>query len=231
LPIFRLTEKLVFPPVELADSMGRLAIGGDLSSERLLLAYSEGIFPWYGKGQPVIWWSPDPRLVIFPSDIHISKSMRRVINKRDFDISFDKCFRDVITECAGKREGQNFGTWIMPEMIDAYCKLNEIGYAHSVEVWKDNKLVGGLYGVSIGTCFFGESMFSRESNASKFALIKLAKKLEELSFSVIDCQVYTPLMVSLGAVEIPRYEFISVLKEGTKKPSLKGNWGELLKTG
>jgi leucyl/phenylalanyl-tRNA---protein transferase len=221
-------EKLYFPPVENADEHGILAIGGDLSPERLLLAYRSGIFPWFNEEDPIIWWSPDPRFVMFPSQLKVSKSMKQVIKKNVFHITFDHAFREVITACQTvKRHGQQ-GTWITEDMLESYYELHRLGFAHSVEAWRNGKLVGGLYGVSIGRAFFGESMFAKESNASKIAYITLVQKLEKLNFQMIDCQVYTEHLESLGAVEIPRQEFIIALENMLKDDSLVGNWGDLL---
>lgn len=227
MPVFSLSNELVFPPVELATKEGILAIGGDLSEERLILAYSTGIFPWFNEGDPVIWWSPDPRFVLFPKELKISKSMKKIIRNREFDITFDTAFETVITESRkSPRKGQS-GTWITNEMIDAYIKLNKIGLAHSVEAWKNGNLAGGLYGVSIGSCFFGESMFSKESNASKAAFITLVEILEKLNFSIIDCQVYTNHLKSLGARLISRKKFIDILKTSIRKQTVAGSWTEL----
>lgn len=226
MPIFRLSPEPVFPPVELATPEGVLAVGGDLSPERLLQAYRSGIFPWYSKGDPIIWWSPDPRFVIFPDEIVVSRSMRRVLNQGRFSITFDKAFQEVIGECSRPRKYEK-STWITRDMMDAYIRLHELGYAHSVEAWSGGDLKGGLYGVSLGKAFFGESMFSREDNASKTALILLARKLKELGFLMIDSQVQNPHVKSLGAREIPRKEYLKILKEALQSETLKGNWGEM----
>lgn len=201
-----------FPDVELAlkEPDGLLAIGGDLSVTRLLDAYRHGIFPWYSQGQPILWWAPDPRLVLRPADIHISKSLAKVIRQGRFEITMDNAFTDVISACGEKRPDQT-GTWITPEMSAAYSRLHELGYAHSVECWHDGALAGGLYGISLGHVFFGESMFSRVANASKVALVALARQLERHDFSLIDCQVHTGHLESLGAYSIPRSEFSRIL--------------------
>jgi leucyl/phenylalanyl-tRNA--protein transferase len=219
MPIYRLPKDLIFPDPCLAEEDGLLAIDGDLSPERLLLAYSSGIFPWFSKEEPILWWSPDPRFVLYPKDIRISHSMKKLLKKNTYKISFDTCFRDVISNCSNLRE--ETGTWITSEMIEAYCKLYELGFAHSVECWYDNKLVGGLYGIIIGKCFFGESMFSTMSNASKVAFITLSKILEENDFALIDCQVHTTHLESLGAVHIPREDFLQRVRESTSLKSLK----------
>ena len=210
--MFFLTEKIVFPPVENASVDGVVAVGGDLSTERLMEAYNQGIFPWFDQGDLILWWSPDPRMVLVPSHIKISKSMRTVLKKKIFKITYNKAFEDVIRNCAKiERKGQD-GTWIDEDMTTAYIKLHKMGVAKSVEVWYENELVGGLYGVDLGHIFCGESMFSKMSNASKTAFIYLAQKLEKENYKLIDCQLYTDHLYSLGAREIPREVFISVLK-------------------
>ena len=208
MPVFSLSHKLAFPPVHLATEEGLLAVGGDLSPERLLLAYRNGIFPWYNPGEPILWWSPDPRLVLFPKELHISRSLRRVLRKGRFQITFNTRFREVIAACARARRPTGEGTWITPEMEAAYCRLNDMGYAHSVEAWQAGQLAGGLYGIALGRCFFGESMFARTSNASKVAFVALVKRLDALDFKLVDCQVHTQHLVSLGAREIPRKDFL-----------------------
>ncbi|MBU3191699.1 leucyl/phenylalanyl-tRNA--protein transferase [Clostridium bowmanii] len=189
MPIYRLSNDILFPDPSLAEEDGLLALDGDLSPERLILAYSNGIFPWFSEDEPILWWSPDPRFVIYPKDVRISHSMKKLLKKNKYRVSFDTCFRDVISNCSNLRKEE--GTWITNEMIEAYCKLHKLGFAHSVETWYEDKLVGGLYGVSMGKCFFGESMFSTMDNASKVAFINLSTVLEEKTFVVIDCQVYT----------------------------------------
>ncbi len=217
MPIFLLTEKIVFPAVHLAGPDGMLAIGGDLGVERLLLAYRSGIFPWYSEGDAIVWFSPDPRCVLFPRKVRISHSMRQVLNKGRFRATFDRQFRAVMTHCRdAKRRGQD-GTWITADMIKAYGSLHDAGHAHSVEVLEGDKLVGGLYGVAVGGCFTGESMFALVPNASKFALIQLAGKLVSLGFDLIDCQVPTPHLMSLGAEEMPRKAFIRRLEAASKR--------------
>ena len=224
MPVFRLTDKISFPSPELADDEGLLAVGGDMSEKRLLLAYSMGIFPWYSDSYPILWWSPDPRLVLFPEELKVSRSLRQTIKKNVFKITFDRAFDSVIRNCAKvKRKGEK-GTWITPEMIEAYTRLHESGYAHSVESWFDGRLVGGLYGVSLGTAFFGESMFANMSNASKAAFVTLVEYLRKLNFRVIDCQITTSHLVSLGAREIPRSEFLKILKSSLKEDTKKGRW-------
>jgi leucyl/phenylalanyl-tRNA--protein transferase len=203
-----------FPPVEQANEDGLLAIGGELSVKRLLDAYNHGIFPWYNDSQPIIWWSPDPRMVLFPEKLKVSKSMQQLLRKKEFQVSFNEDFEAVISNCANiKREGQG-GTWITPEMKKAYIELHKLGYARSVEVWQDNKLVGGLYGIYLEEkkIFCGESMFTLVSNASKFGFIKLVEKLKTEGVKLIDCQVYTKHLESLGAEEIPRKEFLKYIE-------------------
>ena len=210
--MYLLSKDLVFPPVYLANEDGLLAIGGDLSSERLLLAYKSGIFPWYNPGEPIIWYSPDPRMVLFPKDLKISKSMKQVIRKKEFSVTFNQNFTEVISNCKTIERNDQGGTWITDEMQNAYINLHNLGIAKSVEVWRENELVGGLYGVDLGTVFCGESMFSKVSNASKMAFIFLVQKLEKESYKLIDCQVYNNHLASLGADEIPRKEFLRYLK-------------------
>jgi leucyl/phenylalanyl-tRNA--protein transferase len=215
LPLCILKKELVFPPVEQAEPDGLLAIGGDLSSERLLLAYRQGIFPWY-EGEYILWWSPDPRFVLFPPEIKISRSMRAVLKKNTFHFTMNMAFKDVIHACKKiKREGQQ-GTWITDEMEQAYIKMHELGWAISGEAWKDNELVGGVYGIRSGSVFFGESMFSKVSNASKYAFITLIETLNKQGVQLIDCQVYTKHLESLGARMISRKEFIKLLNKLTE---------------
>lgn len=207
-----LTDRLTFPNVEEANEDGLLAAGGDLSPERLLLAYQNGIFPWFNQDSLILWWSPDPRMVLFPENIKISKSMRKVLRDQKFKLTVNTCFKEVIEKCSTiKREDQD-GTWITNEMRNAYESLHKLGVAKSYEVWEEDKLVGGLYGVDLGTVFCGESMFSLAPNASKFAFIKLAEELRSKNYRLIDCQLYTDHLASLGAVEIPRRDFVKFLK-------------------
>lgn len=209
--MFLLSKDLVFPPVNLADKNGLLAIGGDLSAERLLLAYKSGIFPWYNPDEPIIWYSPNPRMVLFPKNLKISKSMKQIIRKNQFRATFNQNFSEVIANCKNSyREGQG-GTWITDEMEKAYINLHNLGVAKSVEVWEGNELVGGLYGIDLGHIFCGESMFSKVSNASKFAFIYLVQKLEKEHYTLIDCQVYNEHLDSLGAEEVSRSEFLTYL--------------------
>jgi leucyl/phenylalanyl-tRNA--protein transferase len=208
--LFILNNELLFPPVHLSEPDGLLAIGGDLSPERLLLAYRHGIFPWY-EGQHILWWCPDPRFVLFPEELRESRSMRQLKNRNAFDFRTDTAFREVITNCKTiARRGQE-STWITDAVRDAYTRMHELGYAHSAEAWLDGELAGGLYGIRMGNVFFGESMFSKVSNASKFAFIQYVYKLFSEGVSLIDCQVYTEHLESLGARMIPRDEFTNLL--------------------
>jgi leucyl/phenylalanyl-tRNA--protein transferase len=204
-----LLHKLSFPPVEqaLRSPNGLLAAGGDLSSARLLEAYRHGIFPWFSEGEPILWWSPDPRMVLFPEEFKVSHSLCKTLRNGRHEVRFDSAFERVMRACAAPREGAS-GTWIHEEMIAAYCELHRMGYAHSVETWMDGELVGGLYGMALGRMFYGESMFSLRSDASKIALAHLAAQLKKWNFGMIDCQMNTPHLASLGACEIPRKEFI-----------------------
>lgn len=211
--VFALNSQLVFPPVHMAEPDGLLAMGGDLSVERLLLAYRKGIFPWY-EGEIPLWWSPDPRFVLFPDAIKISKSMQQVFRKNQFRFSINEAFDQVIHNCKTTyRPGQENATWITDSVEEAYNKLHQLGYAHSAEAWMGDELVGGLYGIRMGNLFFGESMFSHQSNASKFAFISYTQQLAAEAVQLIDCQVYTPHLESLGAVMIPRNEFIGYLEK------------------
>lgn len=224
MPVFRLSNRIEFPPVYLAREDGLLAVGGDLSVPRLLLAYQMGIFPWYNWDEPVLWWSPDPRLVLFPSEVTVSRSLKKILRRKMFRITMDRAFDQVIQACATVRTDNDEGTWIGRNMIDAYLRLHREGYAHSVEAWNGDRLVGGLYGVSLGRCFFGESMFSRESNASKAAFATLCADLIRRGFDLIDCQVKTRHLMSFGAREIPRDRFISLLDESLDHPTDRGLW-------
>ncbi len=223
MPVYLLNSTLTFPPVDGAED-GIVAIGGDLSSERLLLAYQQGIFPWYSKGEPIIWHSPEDRFILLLDELHISKSMRRVLNSSKFRLTFDIDFSNIIQHCAAVERKDGTDTWITDEMIEAYTKLYDLGYAHSVEVWSNDKIVGGLYGVSLGKCFFAESMFHAQTNASKFALIKLVELLKQKDFHFIDAQVHTDHVATLGAKEIPRNEFIKLLQESLKYENSPGKW-------
>jgi len=220
---FRSTES--FPPIEeaLNDPNGLLAAGGDLSPERLLDAYRHGIFPWYNEGQPVLWWSPDPRMVLFVDEFKVSRSLRRSVSRGDFDITVDSAFGHVIEACAAPRDGR-LGTWITAAMIDAYTRLHRHGYAHSVEAWFDGKLAGGLYGVAIGRMFYGESMFARLTDASKVALVHLIEMLKQRDMPLIDCQQQTPHLARLGARLVPRRVFAEAVARLVNSPQPVGAW-------
>ena len=213
MPIYQLTDEIIFPKPELAEDDGLLAIGGDLRWERLLLAYSNGIFPWYNEYDPILWWCPKPRFIIKPNEVRISRSMKRVFNKNEFKVTFNNDFEGVISKCKELRENKE-GTWITDDMKQAYIDLFNKGFASSVEVYKEDKLVGGLYGVNIGRCFFGESMFSMETNASKVALISICKRLEEENYLFLDCQMHTNHLESMGGKFVSWGEFKSMLQEG-----------------
>ncbi|WP_457553312.1 leucyl/phenylalanyl-tRNA--protein transferase [Desulfobacula sp.] len=217
MPLFRLSERLNFPPAWLARSDGLLCIGGDLSAKRLLLAYENGIFPWFSKNEPLLWWSPDPRLVLFPKNINVSKSLNKKLKKNTFKVTMDKAFEQTILSCAKPRKNNNEGTWLVDEMIASYINLHNLGYAHSIETWNKNELVGGLYGICLGKSFFGESMFSFESDASKIALVALANHLKKYKFDLIDCQVTTQHLLNMGACEISRNLFLDIIFESIKK--------------
>lgn len=224
MPLFRLTDDLVFPPPHLAIEDGLLAVGGDLSVERLLLAYRSGIFPWYSEGDPLLWWSPDPRMVLFPDELHVSRSLERVLKRREFTLTMDTAFPSVIQACAEARGPRRDGTWITREMQSAYCALHDAGYAHSVECWKDGALAGGLYGVSLGACFFGESMFSLATNASKVAFVRLVRQVAAWDFHFVDCQMHTPHLARFGAKEVPRERFLILLRDGMDAVTGVGSW-------
>jgi leucyl/phenylalanyl-tRNA--protein transferase len=219
-------DEAPFPPVELAlrDPEGLLAFGGSLSVKRLLRAYRQGIFPWYSEGQPIMWWSPDPRAVLFPDELKVSRSLRKTLKKQLYKVTLDTAFTEVITGCAEPRKDDS-GTWITDEMKDAYYALHLQGYAHSVEAWQDGKLVGGLYGVAIGKIFVGESMFARRTDASKVAFVHLVQQLKRWGYAVIDCQMQSAHLASLGAIDIPRTEFCALLDEHCNKTTNGGQPG------
>ncbi|HEY1077728.1 MAG TPA: leucyl/phenylalanyl-tRNA--protein transferase [Fontimonas sp.] len=214
-----------FPPTHLAmrEPNGLLAIGGDLSLPRLLRAYSQGIFPWYNPDEPILWWCPNPRAILSPSALHISRSLQRAVTRQDYAVTLDHSFGEVLEACAGPRRRER-GTWLGPDMRHAYELLHEAGYAHSLEVWRQGRLIGGLYGVSIGAAFFGESMFSRADNASKIAMVWLCRQLQAWEFDLLDCQVSSPHLGSLGAVEIPRDEFLRRLAVATQPHRARSHW-------
>ena len=211
--MYKLNNELYFPPVETAHSSGILAFGGDLSVERLILAYKSGIFPWFEDGEEITWFSPEWRMVLFLNQLRITKSTRNILNRNSFKITFNQAFKEVITNCQQIKRKDQLGTWITDEMLASYLKLHEMGYAKSVEVWQENELVGGLYGIDLGHVFCGESMFSKVSNASKIAFIHLAEKLKKENYQVIDAQVYNEYLESLGCEEIPRDLFMQILKK------------------
>ncbi len=224
MPVYRLSRELAFPSPHEAEPDGLLAVGGDLGSARLLLAYSMGIFPWYSEGQPILWWSPDPRCVLDLDDFHVSRRLRRVLGHEKFRVTFDEDFPGVIRGCASVgRPGQD-GTWITAEMERAYVRLHEAGLAHSAECWLGRHLVGGIYGIALGRGFFGESMFHRETDASKVALARLVDRLAGWGFHFIDAQVTTSHMLSLGAREVPRTAFLKSLEEALRHPTRRGSW-------
>jgi leucyl/phenylalanyl-tRNA---protein transferase len=224
--MFRLNRHdLRFPPVDRASPEGLLAVGGDLWPERLLEAYRHGIFPWYNEDQPILWWSPDPRAVLFPEKLHVSRSLKKSLRSNQFTVTLDTSFRNVMEQCAGPRpQYPEGGTWITGDMLDAYTRLHELGYAHSVETWEDDRLVGGVYGVSLGGAFFAESMFTRVDDASKVALVRLVRQLHAWDFRLIDCQQSSPHVMRFGAVEIPRSDFITHLTAALRHPDRRGRW-------
>ena len=225
MPVFRLTDSLIFPPPDLAEPDGLLAVGGDLSLKRLVLSYSMGIFPWYSNGEPILWWSPDPRLLLFPDKFRVSRSLRQAIRKGGFEVTMDTAFGDVIRRCATVDRKRESGTWITGDMIEAYIALHKAGFAHSVETRCGGELVGGLYGVALGGMFCGESMFSDKGNASKVALAALVEKCKEWGLIFIDCQVTTPHLAGLGAVEVSRKKFMGLLRKALKMETRPGDWG------
>jgi leucyl/phenylalanyl-tRNA--protein transferase len=224
MPVFVLSERILFPPAHLADNSGLLAVGGDLSRERLLCAYRNGIFPWYSKGEPILWWSPNPRLVLYPPELKVSRRLQRIIRGQAFTVTLDQAFDEVIRACAAPRSSEQPGTWLVPEMIGAYEGLHAAGIAHSVEAWQGGRLAGGLYGVCLGGCFFGESMFTRVSNASKVAFVTLVQHLAARGFDMIDCQVTTAHLLRFGARQVPRKRFLKELSASLEKPTLQGRW-------
>ena len=224
MPIFRLSSRLEFPPAWLARSDGLLCIGGDLSCERILLAYQNGIFPWFSDNEPILWWSPDPRLVLYPPEIRISRSLKKTLKKDRFRITVDQAFAQTISGCARPRKDPDEGTWLVDEMKEAYMELHRRGHAHSVETWHQDRLVGGLYGVELGCVFFGESMFSLEPDASKAALVALTRHLQDHGFDFIDCQVTTDHLCRMGAVEIPRFRFLDLLGRAIIRQPDPGIW-------
>ena len=221
--VFRLDDRLVFPPPSLAED-GLLAVGGDLRPERLLLAYASGIFPWYDEGQPILWHSPDPRTVLDANALHVPASLRKTIRRRPYRLTLDTAFDDVIAACAAAPRPEGPGTWITPEMVEAYGELHRRGFAHSVEVWSGGELAGGLYGVSLGAAYFGESMFARRPDASKIGFVALVEQLVRWGITLVDCQVHTGHLERFGAEEWPRERYLAVLREALRKPTRAGNW-------
>ena len=224
MPVFSLPPEHVFPDPQLAREDGLLAVGGDLHPHRLLLAYAMGIFPWYSEGQPILWHSPDPRFVLIPAELRLQRSLRKVLKKHPFEIRMDTAFEEVIDACARARRPGQRGTWITRDMKDGYLELHRLGFAHSTEAWFEDQLVGGLYGVSLGSIYFGESMFARVDDASKVAFTYLIRQLQEWGFDVVDSQVYTRHLARFGAHEIPRRRYLSMLEAGLREPTRRGKW-------
>jgi leucyl/phenylalanyl-tRNA--protein transferase len=223
MPVFRLDDRLVFPPVHLAED-GLLALGGDLRPERLLLGYTQGIFPWYAENLPILWHSPDPRMIMTTRDLVVQRSLRKAIRRKPYELRMDTAFMDVLRGCAEvPRPGQT-GTWLIPEMMDAYSRLFELGFAHSVEAWRGDELVGGLYGVSLGAAFFGESMFARAPDASKIAFVACVRQLDAWGIGLIDCQVHTEHLERFGAYEVPRLRYLELLARALDEPTKRGRW-------
>ncbi len=224
MPVYRIPEEHIFPPPDHAEADGLLAVGGDLSEDRLLLAYTAGIFPWYSEGSPILWWSPDPRLVLIPDELKVSRSLRQKLKKDVFTITVDTAFESVITHCATVQRRENNGTWITDDILSAYTKLHKSGYAHSIEAWHGRELAGGLYGISLGTAFFGESMFAIRSDASKVSFVRLVQQLQSWQFTLVDCQITTAHLVRFGAKEITRSDFLHQLRQALEQPTKKGKW-------
>lgn len=222
--IYRLNESFEFPPAALAEPDGLLAVGGDLSCERLLAAYQAGIFPWYSEGEPILWWSPPIRAVIIPERMHLSRSLQKTLRKNKFTSRIDTCFAEVVSQCAQTPRKDQEGTWIVPHMQAAYCALHEAGFAHSFETFLDGRLVGGVYGVSLGGCFFAESMFAHESDAAKVAMATLRLIAEQWQFDLIDCQLENPNVMRYGAELIPRDRYLQVLAISLKRQTHRGQW-------
>lgn len=224
MPVFRIPDEHLFPHPSLAEPDGLLGVGGDLHVDRLMLAYANGIFPWYNHGQPILWFSPDPRYVLRPEDLKIGRSLKKRIRRRDYEIRLDSAFGEVLQGCKeAYRPGQS-GTWITPDMEAAYNELHQLGHAHSAEAWLDGELVGGLYGVSLGGLFSGESMFARQSDASKVAFVWMVRQIQEWGLSLIDCQVRTDHLARFGAMELPRQRYLDQLRELIQQPGRPGQW-------
>lgn len=226
MPLFMLNDNADFPPAERAGPKGLLAVGGDLSPMRLLRAYGRGIFPWYSAGEPILWWSPDPRFVLFPAEAHMPRSLKKIWHKKIFQLTFDSAFSEVVDGCARPRPDQD-GTWITEEMRLAYIGLHQLGYAHSLEAWHKGELAGGLYGIALGRCFFAESMFHVQSDASKVVFFALARALKTMGFVIIDCQIHSPHLAAWGACSIERRQYLELLRRGLAHGTLRGNWGEI----
>ena len=224
MPVFSLPPEHVFPDPQLAREAGLLAVGGDLHPHRLLLAYAMGIFPWYSEGQPILWHSPDPRFVLVPGELRLQRSLKKVLRKHPFEIRMDTAFEQVIEGCAKARRPGQRGTWITRDMKEGYLELHRLGFAHSTEAWFEGQLVGGLYGVSLGSIYFGESMFARVDDASKVAFVVLVRQLSAWGFELVDSQVYTRHLARFGAREIPRRRYLSLLERGLKAPTRRGRW-------
>ncbi|HKK32530.1 MAG TPA: leucyl/phenylalanyl-tRNA--protein transferase [Desulfomicrobiaceae bacterium] len=222
--VYSLPEELVFPHPSLAEPDGLLAVGGDLSVDRLVLAYANGIFPWYAENSPILWWSPDPRLILLPGDVHVPRSLRRVLNQGRFQITADKAFDRVVRNCAKVDRNEGYGTWLVPEMIAAYEELHRIGLAHSFEAWHDGALVGGLYGVALGRAFFGESMFHLVADSSKVAFVSAAAMLARRGYELIDCQQTTAHLLRFGGFETDRADFLDRVERALKHPTDQGSW-------
>ncbi len=218
MPVFQLTDELIFPDPNWATEEGLLAVGGDLSPERLVLAYKLGLFPWYGEDEPILWWSPDPRCVLFPEDVYVTRRLERIIKQDHFRLTCNRAFEQVVKACANVRVHNGEETWLIQEMQTAYQELHELGFAHSVEAWCGDELVGGLYGVALGKFFFGESMFHSRSNASRVILVQLARYLEREGFVLFDCQVTNPHLISMGASHLSREDFLERLAVGGLGP-------------
>lgn len=225
MPVYRLTSRIVFPHPNEAEADGLLAYGGDLHPQRLLTAYAMGIFPWpYQEDWPILWFSPDPRVVLLPSQLHVSRSLRKRLNKHTFEVRFDTAFARVVRACATTPRSDQPGTWITADVAQAYCALHELGLAHSAEAWADGQLVGGLYGISIGAAFFGESMFTQRADASKVAFVHLVRQLHAWGFHFVDCQIYSDHLAHFGAVEWRRSRFLRALDKALHVPTRRGRW-------
>jgi len=224
MPVFRLDDRLVFPPVHLAED-GLLALGGDLRPERLMLGYTQGIFPWYAENLPILWHSPDPRMVMTTRDLVVQKSLKKVIRRAPYELRMDTAFLRVLEGCSTVPRPGQAGTWLIQEMVDAYTKLHELGFAHSIEAWEGTKLVGGLYGVSLGAAFFGESMFAQAPDASKVAFVACARQLDSWGIGLIDCQVHTDHLARFGAYEVTRLHYLEMLRVALDQPTRRGKWG------